>query len=236
LRQALGWARAWEVVEEHRLPLAGWRVRFFRPRREEEFTVWWAVDRRLIGFRLDLPPGASAPAATRQEVHRAVSALLRTLFPADADHYALIAETTEDSAAGPARAFVWRQRESPLDLRLYLRATAVGGDVRAVSRVAEVPESFSRVERDTALRRSVLNGVAWSLHSALSLALMVFLLVSWQRHWLSGADSLDRGDGALRLLALLNSRRCTGRYFARSPWVFWISALSPPGRPRLGAA
>ena len=231
LRKNLGWQRAWAVVDEHRLPLAGWRVRFFRPLRDEEFTVWWALDRRLIGFRIEAAPRAPIPTATSQDVRRAVAGVLRTLFPAEADRYALVAETTEDTAAGPARAFVWRQRDSPLDLRLYLRATAVGTEVRALSRVAEVPESFARSERDAALRRSVLNRAAWSLNSGLSIAVMVFLLLSWQRGWLRPAPILWIAGimTALRVLSVLNEVPLYwSAYSPRElPWVFWLSTLSP---------
>ena len=231
LRKSLGWQRAWTAVEEHRLPLAGWRVRFFRPLHDEEFTVWWAIDLRLIGFRIEPAAGPTALPATRQDVHRAVSALLLALFPTEADRYALVAETAEDSVAGPARAFVWRQRDSPLDLRLYLRATAVGTEVRALTRVAEVPESFARGERDTALRRSVLNGAAWSFHSILSVAVVVFLLVSWQRRWLRPAPILWIAGimTALRLLSVVNEVPLYwSAYSPREvPWVFWMSTLSP---------
>ena len=230
LAKSVGQKQAWETIEEHKLPLAGWRVRFFRPLHDEQFTVWWGIDGTPIGFRVEAP-GLRPTPAPRQDVRRAVSAALGAMFPADAAQYELVAESSEDRGSTQVHSFVWRRRASPVDLRLYLRATAVGDQVQALSRVAEVPESFTRNERATDLRRSVLNGVAWSLNSFLSLAMMVFLLVAWQRRALRpGPTLVVAGTMALaQLLGLLNSIPLYWSEYAprEVPWVFWVSTLTP---------
>src|SRR5262249_5672659 len=137
----------------------------------------------------------------------------------------------DEHRAPPTHTFVWRSRQTPLDLQLYLKATVVGNELRGARRFVQVPESFSRAERSTELRRFVLNGVAWFLDSFLTLAILVFLLIAWQRRGLRPALVLPIAAvlAAFQLLNVLNALPLYWYGYSprEVPWVFWLSTLGP---------
>lgn len=196
LEKSLGTAEANDLLRSKDLPVWGWAVRFFQPLEKEEYTVWWSPKGTFIGFRQDILREKALPSLSKEEALSLASQFLGSHFPRSSSEYELVEESATERIARVDHTFRWKAKESPLETRRYVRVIVSGNQVTYGAKELELPQSFIRTEKNTGSQRELLQQVVTNLDFLLSMAIYVFLLIAWRRHWL-------RWKAAIQLAALL---------------------------------
>ena len=184
LEKSLGTTKTNQLLEKERLPLWGWEVRFFWPNEKEEYSISLNPEGELIGFRHDFLREKTLPKLSPADALGTAETFLRRTYGAAFEDYELVERSSDQKPNRLDHFFRWKARQSPLDSRLYIRATVFGNELNYVYRELEIPESFTRNERQIESRRNLLSHVVSTIDMALSIVIALFVLWAWRRHWL----------------------------------------------------
>jgi len=202
LEQTLGLVRASQVMQREGFVYA-WRVRWFKPGEQTEYSVWVDPDGRITGYSQRRPDDAPAPNSIRPEaVARAFA--VRTAG-VDLTGYDL---KEKSEVAQPRRRdyhYVWERRGFRLgEATQRMNVTVTGDRVISYGRSVHVPESFwQRYDRENE-KGDLLANVASVLAVGLLVVALVGLVIGTARRELQWRRGLWPA-GILAAILVLNA-------------------------------
>ncbi len=232
LEKSLGTAETNHLLRSEELPVWGWATRFFKPLQKEEFTVWWSPQGKLVGFKKDVLDNQVLPTIEAEAARQKAEAFIKQNFPADLGQYTLSETSSTPLAHRTDHSFTWNLKKVPMDLRIRLNAYFSGDQITSVTQTIDLPDSFLRNERKIASKRNFLMQVAGNIDLGLSVAMCIFLLIAWKKHWVRWRRMLPVCGILLvvNILAMANDlpRSWFGYSTEDTVAAFWASTLATP--------
>jgi Type II CAAX prenyl endopeptidase Rce1-like len=135
------------------VPLALWRVRYFRNLQKEEYSVFLAPDGSVYSFRHVLDEKAPGESLGSQQALARAETYLREAKSVDFHDWTLVQAKSEQRPARVDHDFVWENSRAIGQAHVRMEVHVLGDEVEGYRTFLHVPEQWRRtVTRQTAFR------------------------------------------------------------------------------------
>ena len=183
-----------------------WKVRFFRPKQEEEFGVQVSPGGEIVGYTHKIEEARAGASPDRAAAEAAAQNFLRNKMGVDLSKWAFLPEEA-NSSKKPNRldwSFTWEKRDfrakdAPYRLRVELQGDRAGGSKEFL----QVPEAWERSYAKLRSKNILYNQVAIVPYLALMVAVVGLGILLTMRKQTSWGGAIKLGIVVTVLLTLM---------------------------------
>lgn len=190
-----------------------WRVRWFRPMQEEEFSARISPSGEVVGFRHTIPEKVKGKNLARSEARRVAEAFLKTM-DVNLERYQPSSDSSDKRPNRTDHHFEWKEQGFDKKGATNRLSVSVAGDsVSSFGYFLKIPETWERKVSNESGKGDLLMTIAEAFEAALGIALLgIFLLAVTRKiiRWrftliLAGALVAVQLAGSLNALPIMKA-------------------------------
>ncbi|MGB7248323.1 MAG: GNAT family N-acetyltransferase [Phormidesmis sp.] len=231
LQRTLGIPETNQLIQDRKLPLYFWSLRWFKPSQQEEFSLYLATTGEVLGYDHTIPesdPGASLTEAAARKIAETYLTAERGW---DLGNWKLTDAAITQRPKRVDHTFDWKRRRfeaGEAELRLTVRV--YGDRIGYYSHWLKIPESFARQFSEERSQASFFSNIFYliSFYGPLSVA-FIFYVVAIARSQINWKSGLPPAliFFAVSMLARLNDLPLDKSYYSTTQnyTLFWIQSI-----------